>query len=173
MTDRGYPALILFAAAVFVAMALASPMRCGEVWRLCSFDAQITPYSPAEARAYLAAIGPAAVWRYLWGVQPLDLVFPALLCLVLREHFVRRASELEARRLGRLAVLYAGADYLENAAVRVMLERPAGDFSDLTARTASALTSGKWLLLAALFVAAAWFRQRREAAATPLRGPKT
>ncbi|MFN6951482.1 MAG: hypothetical protein ACK4NE_02660 [Albidovulum sp.] len=173
MTDRGFPALILFAAAVLVAMALASPMRCGEVWRLCSFDAQILPYSPTEARAYLAAIGPAAVWRYLWIVQPLDLVFPALLCLVLREHFARRAPERPARRLGRLAVLYAGADYLENAVVRVMLERPAGDFSELTARIASALTSGKWLLLAALFAAAAWFWRRRDAAASPVRWPKT
>lgn len=164
MTDGGFRALILVTAAVFAAMVLAGPMSCGGVWRLCSFDAQVMPYSPDEARAYLAAIGPA-VWRYLWIVQPLDLVFPALLCLVLREHFARRAPKRLARRFGRLAVLYAGTDYLENAVVRVMLERSEGDFSDLTAHAASALTMAKWLLLAALFLAAGWFRWRGRAAA--------
>ena len=161
MTDRGFPALILVAAAIFVAMAATSPMSCGGVWRLCSFDAQIAPYGPEEARAYLRAIEPM-IWRYLWIVQPLDLVFPALLTLALREAFTRRASEGLGRRLGRLAVVYAGVDYLENAVIRAMLEHPSGDFPDITAIGASGLTMLKWFLLAILFAAAArlWLVRR-------------
>ena len=161
MTDAGFRALILLTAALFAAMALASPFNCGGVWRLCSFDAQILPYSPAEARAYLAAIGPAS-WRYLWIVQPLDLVFPATLCLLIREAVARRAPGPLARRLGKVAVLYAGVDYVENAIVRIMLERPGGPFPDFAARAASGMTILKCLVLAILGVALArlWLRRK-------------
>lgn len=162
MSDGAFRALVLTALALLAAMLAASPWSCGGVWRLCSFDAQVLPYAPDAARAYLVAIGPA-VWRYLWIVQPLDLVFPAVLCLVLREAFDRRAPERLARRLSRLAVVYAGIDYLENALVRVMLEDPAGGFSDLVAQGASILTMTKWLVLLALFAAlgAVWLRRPR------------
>ncbi len=163
MSDRGFRALVLAAVAFFAAMALASPRSCGGVWLICSFDAQALPYGAGEARAYLAAIGPA-VWRYLWIVQPLDLIFPALLCLALRESFLRWAPDRLARRLGRLAVIYAGIDYLENAVVRMMLEHADGDFSDLTAHAASALTTLKWLVLGVLFVALLRIGWQRRAA---------
>lgn len=164
MTDAGFRSLTLATAALFAAMALASPMECGGVWRLCSFDAQIVPYSPAEARDYLAAIGPA-IWRYRWIVQPLDLVFPAALCLLIREAAARWAPERRARRLGKVAVAYAGIDYLENAVVRLMLESPGGDFPDIAARGASGLTVSKWLVLAVLGIALAllWLRRRTAA----------
>lgn len=162
MSDGAFRALVLTALALLAAMLAASPRSCGGVWWPCSFDAQVLPYSPDDARAYLAAIGPA-VWRYLWILQPLDLVFPAVLCLVLREAFTRWAPERPARRLSRLAVVYAGIDYLENALVRGMLEDPAGGFSDLAARGASMLTMTKWLVLLVLFAALAgvWARRRR------------
>lgn len=150
MNDTAFRAMVGAAIAVFALMALAGPMSCGGVWRPCSFDARILPYGAEAARDYLVAAGPA-LWRYLWIVQPLDLVFPALLCLLLREAFARLASERQARRLGTLAVFEAGVDYLENALVRAMLKRPEGDFPDILANAASALTTVKWLMIAALF----------------------
>ncbi len=148
--------------AVFAAMALASPMSCGGVWWPCSFDARLLPYGADTARDYLAAIAPS-LWRYLWIVQPLDLLFPALLCLTLREAFARRAPERQAARLGHLAVAEAGVDYLENALIRAMLKRPDGAFPDLLPEATSALTTLKWLMLAVLFVALArlWSERRR------------
>ena len=150
------------AIAAFALMALAGPMSCGGVWWPCSFDARILPYGPDEARDYLAAIRPL-LWRYLWIVQPLDLVFPALLCLSLREAFARLASERTARRLGSVAVFEAGVDYLENALIRAMLKRPDGDFPDVLAHAASALTTVKWLMIAVLSGAllGLWRKRRR------------
>ncbi|OYX44772.1 MAG: hypothetical protein B7Z02_04290 [Rhodobacterales bacterium 32-67-9] len=150
------------ALAAFALMALAGPMSCGGVWWSCSFDARILPYGADAARDYLAAARPA-LWRYLWIVQPLDLVFPAVLCLWLREAFARLASERQARRLGRLAAFEVGVDYLENALVRAMLKRPDGDFPDILANAASALTTLKWLLIAVLFGAllGLWRKRRR------------
>ena len=94
MTDSGFRALILGTAALFLAMAVASPISCGGVWRVCSFDAQLLPYGPEEARAYLAALG-SGIWRYLWIVQPLDLVDFASLNSRLRQNAV--AEKLTAK----------------------------------------------------------------------------
>ena len=88
MSDRGFRALLFATLAVFVAMFLASPTSCSGIWVLCSFDAQLLPYAPDTARAYLKAVEPA-LWRYLWIAQPLDLAFPALLCVALPEAFMR------------------------------------------------------------------------------------
>lgn len=164
MTGSGFRALILVTGALFTAMVLASPTSCGGVWRICSFDAQFLPYGPDEARAYLASLG-SGIGRYLWIVQPLDLVFPAALCLALREAYARFAPERLARRLGRLAVVYAGVDYFENALIRAMLKRPDGAFPDLLPEATSALTTLKWLVLAVLFAAflRLWLGRKRAA----------
>lgn len=163
MSDAAFRTAALAAAFLFVAMVLASPTGCGAVWTLCLFDAPHLPYGAATARAYLAALSDAALWRYLWIVQPLDLIFPAALCITFREAFGRWAPQRLARRLGRLAVVYAGVDYLENALVRAMLKRPDGAFPDLLPQAASALTTLKWLALAVLFAALLrlWIGQRR------------
>ncbi len=143
-------------------MAAASPTECGGVWALCTFDAPHLPYGADVARAYLAALPEAAQWRYLWIVQTLDLIFPALLCITFREAFGLWATERLAGRLTKIAVFAAGVDYLENALIRVMLKNPAG-FADVVATATSLLTILKWLLLTVLFGALArlWLRQRR------------
>lgn len=154
MSDLAFRAAAIAAGLLFLAMVAAGPTSCGGVWALCSFDAPHLPYGAATARAYLTALSDAALWRYLWIVQPIDLVFPALLCIALREAFARRAPERTARRLARLAVVEAGVDYLENALIRVMLKDPGG-FVDTVAPATSLLTLAKWLLLAVLFGALA------------------
>ena len=154
MSDAAFRTAALAAALLFVAMVLASPMGCGGVWALCIFDAPHFPYGATTARAYLAALSDTALGRYLWIVQPLDLVFPALLCITLREAFGRWAPEVLAARLGRLAVYAAGADYLENALIRVMLKDPEG-FPEVVAGGTSLMTLLKWLMLAVLFGALA------------------
>lgn len=162
MTDGAFRAAGIAALLLFVAMVGATPMECGGVWVFCTFDAPHLPYGAETARAYLAALPEGAQWRYLWIVQALDLVFPALLCMTFREAFGRWAPEALARRLSKLAVFAAGVDYLENALIRVMLKNPEG-FADVVATGASLLTLLKWLLLAVLFGALArrWRGQRR------------
>jgi len=162
VTDRAFRGAAVTAAILFVVMVAASPTGCGGVWTLCTFDAPHLPYGAGTARAYLAALPAGALWRYLWIVQVLDLVFPALLCLTLRAAFARWAPAALARPLSKLAVLTAGTDYLENALIRVMLKNPEG-FPDIVATGASLLTLAKWLLLALLFGALVrfWRGQRR------------
>lgn len=161
MSDRAYRALIGVTTLLFIAMVLASPRECGG-WVLCSFDAPRFPYGPTDARAYLSSLSDVALWRYLWVIQPIDLIFPALLCLFFRETFERRAPEKLAARLGRIAVIGAGADYLENAVIRAMLKRPDGEFPDLVPVAATGLTTLKWLLIAFLLAAVArlWISAR-------------
>ncbi|MGB3316379.1 MAG: hypothetical protein WBB85_18410 [Albidovulum sp.] len=162
MTDAAFRAAAVTAALLFVAMIVTSPMGCGGVWTLCTFDAPHLPYGAGTARAYLAALSDGALWRYLWIVQALDLIFPALLCITLREAFERWAPEALARRLSKLAVFETGVDYLENALIRAMLKNPDG-FADVIATATSLMTLLKWLLLALLFGALArlWLGQRR------------
>lgn len=161
MTDRAFRALVASTILLWLVMVAAGPSNC-DAWRVCSFDAPRFPYVPEEARAFAASLGADALWRYLWIVQPIDLVFPALLCRVFREAFQRRAPERLAARLGRVAVAEAGADYLENALVRAMLKRPEGGFPDLVPLAATGLTTLKWLLLAFLVAALArlWIAPR-------------
>lgn len=162
MTDGRFRALIAASLALPVLMTLLGPSDCGGVWRLCSFDAQILPYRPETARDYLAAVRPD-VWRYLWIVQPLDLILPVMVCLALREGFARWAPGrfLELLRLG--SVLYVLVDYLENGVVRIMLTDPSGDFPDAVAYAASGLTTFKWALLLPLLMTAgaSWWQGRR------------
>ena len=106
MTDRRFRALVAATLVLFGAMAAAGSTACGQTFFPCSFDAQFLPYGPDAARRYLAAIG-ADLWRYLWIVQPLDLVVPALTCLSLREAFRRWAPARWTRILGGAAVLFA------------------------------------------------------------------
>ncbi|SPH24204.1 hypothetical protein DEA8626_03254 [Defluviimonas aquaemixtae] len=154
MSDRAFRALFGVAGLLLLAMVLAGPRDCA-AWVFCSFDAPGFPYSAREARAYLASLTDGALWRYLWIVQPLDLVFPALLCLIFREAFERHAPEKLAARLGRIAVIEAGVDYFENAVIRAMLKRPEGDFPDMVPLAATGLSTLKWLLIAFLSVALA------------------
>ena len=154
MSDRTTRALLGTTLLFWLVMIAVSPSDCA-VWRICLFDAPRAPYGPDAARLYLSYLGETALHRYLWVVQPLDLIFPALLCLAFRETFARLAPERLAMRLGRLAVLAAGADYLENALIRVMLKQPGGDFPDLVPLLATGLTTVKWILLAFLFAALA------------------
>lgn len=162
MTEGRFRALIAASLALPVLMTLLGPSDCGGVWRLCSFDAQMLPYRPEAARAYLAAIRPD-VQRYLWIVQPLDLILPITVCMALREGFSRWAPARFLRLLHGAAVLYLIVDYVENAAVRIMLTHPAGDFPNWIAQGASGLTAFKWALLIPLLLAAAlaWHSHRR------------
>lgn len=162
MTDGRFRTLIAASLALPLLMTLLGPSDCGGVWRLCSFDAQVLPYPPETARAYLAAIQPG-LWRYLWIVQPLDLILPVTICLALREGFTRWAP---GRHLGLLRALVLGylvVDYVENAVVRVMLTRAEAGFPDAVAQVASGLTTLKWALLLPLLLIAgsSWWQSRR------------
>ena len=162
MSDRAYVWALSATGGLFLAMVILSgTIHCGGVWRHCSFDAQVVPYAPSAARAYLAALEAEGLQTYLWRLQPLDMIFPAALCVVLRDSFIRLAPERSAHLLGRLAVAEAGVDYLENALVRAMLKRPGGDFPDLIPVATSGLTALKWALVLLLLgtLAGIWTRR--------------
>lgn len=133
-------------------MGFASPRACGGVWSLCTFDAPHWPYGSGKARDYLAALSPDALRLYSRVVQPLDFVLPALLCIWLRAAAARWAVVAAVRPLGALAIFYLTVDYLENGMVRVMLNRPDGNFPDAVAMVASGLTILKWVALAGFAV---------------------
>lgn len=155
MTDGRFRALIAASLALLAVMTLLGPAACGGVWRICSFDAQVLPYSPETARDYLKAIQPD-IGRYLWIVQPLDLLLPVAVCLALREGFARWAPQHVLGLLRGAALVYLIVDYVENAIVHVMLSRAQDGFPDAVAYVASGLTTLKWTLLLPLLLVAAW-----------------
>ena len=115
------------------------PMRC--------FDMCATGYSPDEARAFVAYLGPNALDVYLHRQLPLDFVYPVcytvffcLLWVVLRG----RPDAVLALPLSLMV-----ADYTENALVLHMLQHPT--FTDAIARAASVATIAKTVLMYATF----------------------
>ena len=126
------------------------------------FDARLTGYGVDEARALLVALGQEGRALYLGRQQVLDTAFPALLALSLILAARRFARPASGRVVMALAVIYAGFDYSENAAIaRMLVAGPDGLTPDM-AQLASRLTIAKYAALAltvALLGVAAWRRR--------------
>ena len=130
---------------------------------LPAFDLRPMGYTAAEARAFLAALGPEGLALYTGPQRLLDMAYPALLAFVLigaLRHFYAKGWLLTLMVFVALAGM--GADYLENMRVVLML---AGDTSDLAIASASratvmksALTSIAMLAVIAGLSRAAWRR---------------
>lgn len=106
------------------------------------FDLRLTGYGTGEASAYLEALGAEGRQYYLTAQQWLDMVFPALLALLLGGTLARLVSGPVLWLLAAAALAGAGFDYLENAAVRDMLIRgAAGDV---------AIAASRWTVLKGL-----------------------
>lgn len=127
-----------------------------------SFDARMGGYDPAVARAYLAhleerdLIGP-----YLTFFRWIDTVFPLAVFGVLISSIWalwRRPAPAIALLGGLVAIGYAVADYVENAAVAVLLRAGSQDVTVEAVNIASAATQGKWVaVFGALIVIGAGF----------------
>jgi hypothetical protein len=114
-----------------------------------SFDARMGGYDPATARTYLAyleereLIGP-----YLTFFRWIDTAFPlaifGLLISSIWAIWARPAPAIAV--LGALvAIGYAVADYVENAAVASVLRAGSADVTAEAVNVASAATQGKWV----------------------------
>ena len=127
-------------AGVYLAMALWSiPKIAADTGGLLAFDLRPMGYSFVEAQAFLAALSDGGRVFYLNVQHMLDSAYPALMAVVLVMAFNHLFAGWLRWATIVLALAGAGFDYMENAAVAVMLR--AGDgLSEATVATASQWT---------------------------------
>lgn len=139
--------LVATMAGVFLTMALWSgPLIMADADGLAVFDARLRGYSVEEARAFLAALSDGGRDFYLTVQHRLDSAFPALFAVVLVMGYAQVFRGWVRWAASALPLAAAGFDYMENAAVAVMLR--AGDgLTDAMILTASQWTERKWIAI--------------------------
>lgn len=141
-----------YAALIWIGVTRLMPEAGGQP----PFDLRVTGYDVAEARAYLEALTDAG--RRLWTgpIRWLDTVFPLLTGALVAALIWR----LGRPWLAPVPFAYTAADLWENARVREMIAAgPEGVTPDMV-EGASAVTQGKFALLA-MSVALLWAVWRR------------
>ncbi|WP_168733214.1 hypothetical protein [Thalassobius vesicularis] len=112
----------LLAGALYATMGLwSSPYLLEEADGLPMFDLRPLGYTYDEARAYLDALSDEGRVFYLTVQQRLDMAFPGLLALSFVAAFQWLLRGSMRWGLSAVAVLSAGADYLENMRVHGLL----------------------------------------------------
>lgn len=124
-------------------------------------DLRIAGYDLADMRAWLAAMPPEGVARYLGPVRMLDTAFPVLMGLTLL-WWLRPLAGWLALAGAVAAVGYVALDLAENAAVAGLLRAGPDGVDAAAVARASALTQAKFAAFAlAAILAAVWrWRQR-------------
>lgn len=114
-----------------------------------SFDMRHDGYDPAAAEKYLRYLDDAGlIGPYLTFHRWIDTVFPLAVFGVLISSIWglwARAAPAIAVLGGFVAIGYAVADYVENAAVAALLRAGADDVTAEAVNVASAATQGKWV----------------------------
>jgi len=162
---------VVFVAALAIYGAMVGwtlPAISRDAAGLVPFDMRPMGYSVAEARAFLTALDEEGRALYLGPQHALDLLYPALLAVVLIGAVRVLIGPLWLRwGLSLLALGGMVADYLENARVGVML-REDGAVSDAMITAASRATQAKAGLTSVVMLAAcaglafaAWKRWRK------------
>lgn len=153
------------AAAAYAAMHLATlPALRKAAGGLTPFDLRVRGYSEREARALLAALGPAARQQYLGIQATLDALFLATCAAAL----VLAYRDLAPALWLPLSVLPVGAalaDAVENARVARLLR--AEPVTAAAIRAASRATQVKFALYLGAFAVLAWLLLRPGAGAGP------
>ncbi len=127
---------------VYLVMAVWSiPKIVADASGLLAFDMRPMGYSFDEARAFIAALSDQGRAFYLNVQQMLDSAYPALFAVVMVMAFSHLFTGWSRWVAMALALAGAGFDYMENAAVAVMLR--AGD--GLT--EAMVATASRWTVL--------------------------
>ncbi|MCP5039258.1 MAG: hypothetical protein GY945_16825 [Rhodobacteraceae bacterium] len=114
------------------------------------FDLSPGGYTFEQAHTILDALGYEGRDFYLQVQHRLDTAYPALLALVLILSFWRLYPRFWAIGFSLLAMLAAGFDYLENAAVAVMLRAGPESLSEAMVAVAS-----RWTVLKSTAVSVA------------------
>ncbi|MDF1716959.1 MAG: hypothetical protein P1U75_09875 [Antarcticimicrobium sp.] len=162
---------VVFAATLAVYGAMVGwtlPAISRDAGGLVPFDMRPMGYSVAEARAFLAALGAEGRALYLGPQHALDLVYPALLAVVLIGAVCALIGPVSLRwGLALMALGGMAADYLENARVGAML-RHDGAITDAMITAASRATQVKAGLSTVVILAvcaglalAAWKKWRK------------
>lgn len=115
-------ALTLAIYAIMITWSL--PYIAGEAAGLTPFDMRPTGYSLAEAQSFLTVLSDQGRLFYLTTQHRLDLIYPALLGVVLTgagRGLTQNGYRPIAFVIGFAAFLGAGADYTENMRVAAML----------------------------------------------------
>ncbi|ASM73088.1 MULTISPECIES: hypothetical protein [Roseobacteraceae] len=142
--------MLLFAAMVWTSMQALTP---APEWSV--FDARVLGYDLDYARGYLAALRETdGIDVYLGRQRMLDTVFPALLTAMLLVVFRVRFSGVAQMALGALALIYLGADYLENARVAGLLRTAPDALTKQAVAAASFATIAKYAALVPCLIAA-------------------
>lgn len=144
--------LAVYAALIWIGVTRLLPAAGGQP----PFDLRIQGYGETEARAYLLALTDEG--RRLWfgPIRWLDTVFPLLMGTLLAALIWR----LGRPWLAPVPFAYTAADLWENARVREMIVAGPDGLSPAMAEGASAVTQGKFALLA-MSVALLWAVWRR------------
>ena len=144
---------IVFAITLALSVALFAwsiPGLVADAGGLAPFDLRSGGYSLDEARTLVSAYSPDGIAFYLGVQHMLDLFYPAFLAASI---YFAIAYLLPARLGGwryliaAIAIPGAIFDYLENAAVRVLLTTPPADITAEQVATAS-----QWTLIKGGFI---------------------
>jgi len=118
---------------------------------LAIFDLRLTGYDLAQAKALLSALGDDGISFYLNVQQMLDFTFPALLGLTLMLAIILLAPARFGRwryALALVAIVGMVFDYMENAAVRLMLLSGPDDINQQIVAMASGRSVNKAIFTA-------------------------
>ncbi|OWU85758.1 hypothetical protein ATO6_02255 [Oceanicola sp. 22II-s10i] len=120
---------VLVAAAIYLTMTVwTMPLLMAEGEGLRPFDLRPFGYTSAEAREYLAAITEEGIAVYLGPQHMMDRVYPAVLALMFVTGELILFRRWLAAALIAVALIGAGADYMENGLVaRLLTENAPGD----------------------------------------------
>jgi len=167
---RWWALLVVTLASLFGVNALDFPLSVPRMRELAGgeaiLDMRIQGYSPREAYHLLETLGPSGRHSYLEMLWTIDLLLPAVFALFLWASVSRGAL----RRWRWAALLGAGADYLENAAITLLLVGFPSQRDSLVG-LASALTVSKFALYfaaLALALVGAIFGRARSREVLPL-----
>lgn len=121
--QRAFWISFALAGTVYLTMLLWSvPTLTKAAGGLTPFDMRLTGYSEAEARRFLSMLSEDGRTFYLRVQLRLDLLYPALLGLVLIFGFQRVYEPPWSTVFSVVALVMVSADYLENYLVAIMLQ---------------------------------------------------
>jgi hypothetical protein len=153
ITWKTWLVFLALSQSIFATMSLWTfPYISSRSHGLAAFDMRPFGYSPLEARDFLGSIDEAGIAFYRNIQLPLDIAYPAVMCLFMIVTFIIALKPLpggergNSHALSRLAgamslvpVIGMVGDYCENACILLMLSDPSGASGELI-RLANACT---------------------------------
>lgn len=142
------------ATVVYLTMVLWSlPYIAQEAGGLMPFDVRPMGYSVAEAQEFVSALSPAGRAFYLGTQHTLDIVYPALIGLVLVLGVQLLFKAPVSSVLSIIALMASASDYLENYLIASVLSEAGAMVDANLVNVASVLTVSKSVGQTICFVA--------------------